>query len=222
MPEEFPEMDAPADKAPAMSDTHDLKNLLSAVVGYADLALDDLGPGHPARESVEKAMSAARAAAARVDAMIAGEAAARRGGLAAAGAAAGEAPSVLVVDDERMMREVLCGYLTRAGYRVAAVENGRSAVVEVARARPDLVITDIVMPEQEGIQTILELRKIAPTLPVIAVSGGGPDHSAHDTYLSAARNLGADRVFRKPVDRATILAAVAELAGPAQGPAIIR
>ena len=221
MPEEFPETDAPVNKAPAMSDTHDLKNLLSAVVGYADLALDDLGPGHPARESVEKAMSTARAAAARVDAMIAGEAVVRAG-RAPGGAAAGDVPSVLVVDDERMMREVLCGYLSRAGYRVAAVENGRSAIAEVSRARPDLVITDIVMPEQEGIQTILELRKIAPTLPVIAVSGGGPDHSAYDTYLSAARNLGADRVFRKPVDRATILAAVAELAGPAQGPAIIR
>ncbi len=221
MPEEFPETAAPADKAPERSDTHDLKNLLSAVVGFADLALDDLGPGHPARESVEKAMAAARAAAARVDAMIAGEAVVRAV-RAPGGAGAGDVPSVLVVDDERMMREVLCGYLSRAGYRVAAVENGRSAIAEVSRARPDLVITHIVMPEQEGIQTILELRKIAPTLPVIAVSGGGPDHSAYDTYLSAARNLGADRVFRKPVDRATILAAVAELAGPAQGPAIIR
>lgn len=198
------------------SEKHELKNLLSAIVGFADLALDDLEPGHPAREGVEKAMAAARIAASRVDAMIVGETARN------ASPAACEGPSVLVVDDERMMREVLCGYLSRAGYRVAAVENGRSAIVEVSRSRPDLVITDIVMPEQEGIQTILELRKIAPTLPVIAVSGGGPDHSAYDTYLSAARNLGADRVFRKPVDRATILAAVAELAGPARNPSPIR
>lgn len=189
------------------ADLHDLKNLLSAIIGFADLALDDLDRNHPARPAVAKAMDAAYRAVELSDRL---NAAGVPGPVQPA--VATNAPSVLVVDDEAIAREILGVYLTRAGYRVRTAENGRAAIAQVRRARPDLVITDIVMPEQEGIQTIVELGRIAPGVPIVAVSGGGPDAGPEtDTYLEAARRLGAQRVFRKPIDRAGILAAVAEL-----------
>ena len=80
-----------------------------------------------------------------------------------------------------------------------------------------LLLTDIVMPEQEGIETIVELRRMSYRLPIIAVSGGGREAGSEtDTYLEWALSLGAQRVFPKPLDRARVLAAVAELtSGPA-------
>ena len=73
----------------------------------------------------------------------------------------------------------------------------------------DLIITDIVMPEKEGIETIMELRRSSPTIPIIAISGGG--HETPENYLILAERLGANKSFAKPVDREKMLQAVGEL-----------
>ena len=189
------------DEGPSSSSGHSQINLLSAIVGYLDLALEDIADDHPARTMVAKAQDAARKV---IDMKTGSEAKAEE--------AAPSGANILVVDDEPMMRDVLSHVLTRAGYRVVTAENGREAVECVRDSVPDLVITDIVMPEQEGIQTIVELRRIAPGIGIIAVSGGGRDvNGASDNYLAAAKKLGADHVFEKPVNHQALLKAVGDM-----------
>ena len=186
----------------------EFNELLTAVIDYADTALGEIEVGHPARDSVAHAMRAARRAVDRANKASAFE------GEGKMGRNRDTAPVVLVVDDDAISRELLGAYLLNAGYRVIKADNGRKALELVRETPPDLVITDIVMPEQEGIQTIVELQKHAGEIPIIAISGGGgsADTAAGmDIYLSAALRFGAKRVFRKPVDRSEIVKAVAEL-----------
>ena len=80
---------------------------------------------------------------------------------------------VLVADDEDMVRMVVKQTLAKAGIDVIEASNGREALEMQANDPADVVITDIIMPEQEGIETIVQLRKDYPDLPIIAMSGGG-------------------------------------------------
>jgi CheY-like chemotaxis protein len=117
--------------------------------------------------------------------------------------------SVLVVDDEPEIRTVLRRVLERAGHAVTEAENGRKAVRALSEAPIDLVITDIVMPEQEGMETILQIRRLRPDIKIIAMSGGGRRVSMD--FLPLAVRLGADRTFEKPFKPAHVAAAVSEL-----------
>jgi CheY-like chemotaxis protein len=117
--------------------------------------------------------------------------------------------SVLVVDDEPEIRTVLRRVLERAGHAVTEAENGRKAVRALSEAPIDLVITDIVMPEQEGMETILQIRRLRPDIKIIAMSGGGRRVSMD--FLPLAVRLGADRIFEKPFKPAHVAAAVSEL-----------
>ncbi len=116
---------------------------------------------------------------------------------------------ILVVDDDEMFRAMLCETLRDAGYEVLDAENGRDAIKIVSGTKLDLVITDLIMPEKEGLETIREITIDYPGIKIIAVSGGlrggGMD------FLPIAGHMGAARVFRKPLDRKAFLAAVAEL-----------
>lgn len=115
---------------------------------------------------------------------------------------------ILVVDDDEPFRLMLEKTLTRAGYEVESVSNGRSAI-EVQRQRPAaLVITDIVMPEKEGIETIMELRRLDPQVRIIAMSGGGWSRSGLN--LEVAKKLGARAALEKPFAQQKLLDAVAE------------
>jgi DNA-binding response OmpR family regulator len=116
---------------------------------------------------------------------------------------------VLVVDDESGMRQMLRQALERRGHTVDEAVDGREALLRFAQQQPDLVITDLIMPEREGIETIQALRQECPTLPIIAMSGGG--RGAPDDYLSMAGQIGADRTFAKPFRLDEILIAVREL-----------
>lgn len=116
---------------------------------------------------------------------------------------------VLVVDDESQMREVLGQALTRRGHTVDQAADGRQALQRLAEHQPDLVITDLVMPEMEGIETIQALRRKCPALPIIAISGGG--RVDPENYLSMAGQIGANRTFAKPFSLEEILTAVREL-----------
>ncbi len=121
--------------------------------------------------------------------------------------------TVLVIEDDREVREYLVEVLSRAGHQVRAAANGRDGVAMLHELPAEVVITDIIMPEKDGIETILDLRREHPRLKVIAISGGG--RSTPENYLHSARLLGADRAFRKPFRNEEILAAVAELAAEA-------
>jgi CheY-like chemotaxis protein len=119
--------------------------------------------------------------------------------------------TILVIEDDREVREYLVEVLSRAGHAVSAASNGRDGVAMFRDCPAQVVITDIIMPEKDGIETILDLRRDHPALKVIAISGGG--RSTPENYLHSARLLGADRALRKPFSNEEILTAVAELAG---------
>ncbi len=117
--------------------------------------------------------------------------------------------TILVIDDDQEVREFLVTVLERAGHEVSAASNGRDGVVMFRENPVQVVITDIIMPEKDGIETILDLRREHPDLKVIAISGGG--RTTPENYLHSARLLGADRAMRKPFKNEEILRAVAEL-----------
>lgn len=109
-------------------------------------------------------------------------------------------PRILVVDDEPQVREVVRAILESAHYDIDEVSDGADVLPRVASWRPDMVITDLVMPETEGIGVIRQLRQTHPSVGIIAMSGarGG-------SYLPVARAMGADATIAKPFDPATLL-----------------
>jgi DNA-binding response OmpR family regulator len=116
---------------------------------------------------------------------------------------------ILVIDDEHPIREMLREVFTSAGFEVDVAETGADGLSSVARRRPDLVVTDILMPDKEGIETILELRQKLPGLPIIAMSGGSLRGSMD--VLGMARKFGAVRTYQKPFDPFEMLAAVEDV-----------
>lgn len=121
-------------------------------------------------------------------------------------------PTILLVDDDEQFRAMLHQTLEGAGYGVHGAANGKMALELYRRSPADLVVTDLVMPEQEGIQTIMDLRKINPEVKIIAISGGG--RLGPRDYLVMAKLLGAKRTLAKPFRQADFLDAVVQtLAG---------
>jgi len=110
---------------------------------------------------------------------------------------------ILIIDDDPQMRRLLVRVLTGAGHTVHEANNGRDGVELFRRVQPLLVITDLVMPDTEGIETIRELRQEAPTIPILAISGGGPP-----VYLRAAIGLGATAALAKPFGTDELLSIV--------------
>jgi CheY-like chemotaxis protein len=119
--------------------------------------------------------------------------------------------SVLIIEDDEFVMNMLKQTFERAGYDVGTASNG-SEGLKLYHSKPfDVVITDLIMPEMEGIETISVLRKDNPDIRVIAISGGG--RNSPEDYLYLAKKLGAARTFPKPVDRNMLLEAVKELVG---------
>lgn len=106
------------------------------------------------------------------------------------------------MDDDDTVRVALVAALKAAGHIVFAAENGLEGMRHVAAIRPDLIITDLFMPEQEGLETIAELRKQNPYLSIIAISGGSTSSPA---MLSVASRLGAIATLEKPFDLDTLM-----------------
>ncbi|HEY7699351.1 MAG TPA: response regulator [Vicinamibacteria bacterium] len=122
---------------------------------------------------------------------------------------ASKSSTILLIDDEIEVRATVSRLLQRAGYEVVTAANGAEALETARFVRADLIITDILMPGKEGLETITELRHEFPELPVIAVSGGGiVDPSS---YLTLAQKLGADRALAKPFGFEELLSTVREL-----------
>jgi len=117
--------------------------------------------------------------------------------------------SVLIIEDDEFVMNMLKQTFERAGYEVGTASNGRIGI-QLYECKPfDVVITDLIMPDMEGIETISNLRKCNPDVKVIAISGGG--RNSPDDYLHLAKKLGAARTFPKPVDRNELLEAVKAL-----------
>ena len=103
---------------------------------------------------------------------------------------------ILVIDDERLVRRTVRSALEAAGHEVLEASNGREALQIQATTRLDLVITDLMMPEKDGMEVLLALRRDAPGLKVIAMSGGGIYGQIEP--LQAAEPLGAVASLQKP------------------------
>ncbi len=123
--------------------------------------------------------------------------------------------TILLIEDDEDIRPLLATMLTASGHDVRQAANGLEGM-RLYRAEPaDLVLTDLVMPEQEGLATIIDFRRLNPAVRIIAMSGG----FAYDPklYLHMAASFGADRVLRKPFDLEELQQTVAEvLAAPAR------
>jgi DNA-binding response OmpR family regulator len=121
---------------------------------------------------------------------------------------------ILVIDDDQDVRSCIRNILEHSGYSVLEAENGKVGI-DICRHNPvDLVIVDLFMPEKEGIETIIELRKEYADLKILAISGGipgyGPDH-----FLHIAQKLGADGTLDKPFNMQQLLSKVENLLSPA-------
>ncbi len=116
--------------------------------------------------------------------------------------------TILIIDDDRHIRLMLRKTLERAGYNTLCAKSGMEGIKAVRESGVDLIITDIVMPEMDGLETITEIRKMSPGIPVFAISGGGRILPA--SYLAFARAFGAEAIFEKPVDRSLLLSKIEE------------
>lgn len=106
--------------------------------------------------------------------------------------------TVMIIDDDPAIRNLFNQMLSRKGFDVVTADNGRIALQKLERSPVELVITDIFMPELDGIEFIAEVNKIKPDLKIIAISGGY-SFIRPEQYLSIAKNLGAVTILEKPV-----------------------
>jgi len=116
---------------------------------------------------------------------------------------------ILVIDDDPIVRGMLVEMLQREGYEVDEAEDGRVGMRRFREHPSALVITDVLMPEQEGLETLMQLRHTGVPVKVMAISGGG--RIGPDTLLNAARTLGADAILAKPFGREELLEKVSAL-----------
>ena len=114
--------------------------------------------------------------------------------------------TILVIDDEPRMLRVIGEMLKSAGHTVVAATSGDQGIAIIAQLAIDLVITDIIMPEKEGIETIGEIKQDHPDLPIIAISGGSLRGAG--SYLETAAALGACATLEKPFHSFEMLAVV--------------
>ncbi|MBU0800344.1 MAG: response regulator [Alphaproteobacteria bacterium] len=119
---------------------------------------------------------------------------------------------ILVIDDEKNVRSTICENLELCGYEVMQATDGENGLEIIdAEDPPQLVITDIIMPRKEGLETIMQLRKIYPAMKVIAISGGGRTRTMD--FLALAEKLGANAVLPKPIDLDELERTVKSLSG---------
>ena len=119
--------------------------------------------------------------------------------------------TILLVEDDDGVRSILHKTLVAAGYEVEDAANGDFALAAYRRQPRDLVITDLVMPEKDGLETITALRRLNPAVKIIAISGGGRTLGLGQLYLETARAIGAGRILAKPFTSAALLTAVSEV-----------
>ena len=112
---------------------------------------------------------------------------------------------ILIIEDEDPIRMSLQRLLEHAGYEVDVASDGEEGIGRHRRQPADLIITDLLMPEKEGLETIQEFRRNFPQVKIIAISGAG------FKYLPMASEFGASRTFSKPLEYDELLEAIEEL-----------
>lgn len=122
---------------------------------------------------------------------------------------AGLAPSVLLVEDDSSLRGVLAVCLRIAGFQVDTAADESSALRQFARRTPSAVISDLILPEGEGIDAVRRMRAAAPDVPIVAISGGGMFPASH--LLGVARSLGASAALVKPFKPARLVELLRDL-----------
>ena len=124
--------------------------------------------------------------------------------------------NILVIDDEAPMRRFVALALEKQGHAVAEAADGAEALKIMAERPVDLVITDLLMPEMDGVDVLSSIRKGGHTMPVIAMSGGGKVDSK--SYLEVARALGAFATIAKPFELEHLLATVRDAIASRKNP----
>lgn len=125
-------------------------------------------------------------------------------------------PRILVIDDEPLIRSTVVTILTRAGFSVEEASDGQAGLAMFHRNPPDVVITDVFMPNRDGIEVVMELKRSYPHTKIIAMTGGGQTRMME--IGSAAKILGADDVLHKPFERESLLATVNAVLGTSPPP----
>jgi CheY-like chemotaxis protein len=118
-------------------------------------------------------------------------------------------PRVLIIEDEVELREMIKTSLIRRKYTVLEAENGKDALLHFKPSMTDLVVTDLIMPEEDGLKVIMKLRELKPSLKIIAISGGGK--AGPGGYLNLAKALGAHAVLSKPFSINDLIMKIEEL-----------
>jgi CheY-like chemotaxis protein len=113
---------------------------------------------------------------------------------------------VLLTDDDDMVREMLADAMSTAGLDVIEARNGIECLEKLRANAVDVIVIDIIMPEKEGIETIMDIRAEYPHQKIIAISGGG--RTRNDDFLTLAQKIGANATFRKPFDPALIVSQI--------------
>lgn len=116
---------------------------------------------------------------------------------------------ILVIDDDQQIRELIREILERASHTVFEADNGVAGLQRMSEETVDVVVTDIIMPDKDGLETITELRKSYPEVRIIAISGGG--RRVNRDYLPTAQAFGADRVLYKPFRPQDVMDAIDEV-----------
>jgi DNA-binding response OmpR family regulator len=121
---------------------------------------------------------------------------------------------LLIIDDDDLLRGVLAKALGHAGHAVIEAADGQQGIDLFRSTSIDLVITDLIMPVQEGVETILKLRREKPGLPIVAISGGVTNSRV---YLNIAAKIGATRILPKPFTPRELLQVIDEVLAAPQG-----
>jgi CheY-like chemotaxis protein len=122
---------------------------------------------------------------------------------------------IVLIDDNDLFRSMLKETLTHFGHTVVAASNGKEGLKMFIAGGADLIITDLVMPEIEGFEVLMELQKYRPRVKIIVVSGGVRGNAAD--FLDIAKRLGASKVLAKPFSNSELIAAINELLPPGAG-----
>lgn len=118
---------------------------------------------------------------------------------------------ILIIDDDDQFRLMLKRLLEMDGHEIFEATNGKEGIEAYQEETVDLVITDLIMPNMEGVETIIQLKRDYPEIKIIALSGGGRNEP--QSYLNMAKMLGANYTFEKPFERIPFIEAVQELLG---------
>ena len=118
-------------------------------------------------------------------------------------------PGVLIVEDDKDLREMLKTSLSRRKITVFEAGNGKDAITHFKPSITDLVVTDLIMPEEDGLKVIIKLRELKPSIRIIAISGGGK--AGPGSYLNLAKALGADAIYSKPFSINDLVLKIEEL-----------